>query len=385
MNDSKDSAAFVTTSSELAACCEQLSRSDALALDTEFVRTNTFYPRPGLFQLADSQSIFLIDPIAIEDLTPLAELIAQNHITWVMHACSEDLVLLLSRFNRLPQNVFDTQIAAAYMGLGFSLSYQALVSDVLNVDVDKGETRSDWLQRPLTNSQLHYAASDVEHLLALYKVCTNQLNLSSMLGCLEEDMRVLIEGVKEAENAEAWRSYFADISNAWRLSDQELNMLQALCVWRENKSRSRNKPRNWIAKDNELFAIAQYVATESLDELNELPSIDGVAKPITRKYGNELLELLAETNENEPVDRNLLNPPLHPKHRDTLKLWRKIVTGKAEQLNIAPELLARKRWLLDLVKGLEQAGELVWQAPMDGWRRQALESEFQDSLKSLRL
>ena len=150
-SDCNKSVTCINSSEQLDRHCQAWQRQTVLAIDTEFVRTNTFYPKAGLIQLADENGICLIDPIMIEDLTPLAETLSNPAITWVVHSGSEDLILLLTQFGSLPRHVFDTQIAAAYLGFGFSLSYQALVNEVLHYHVEKGETRSNWLRRPLSD------------------------------------------------------------------------------------------------------------------------------------------------------------------------------------------------------------------------------------------
>ncbi len=371
---------LIESTAQFESCCQSWQRRSYLALDTEFIRTNTFYPKPGLLQLSDGDSISLVDPFCIQDWSPFIELLSDPDLLWVMHSGSEDLVLLLSVFETVPQKVFDTQAAAAYAGLGFSLSYQALVKMLLSIDVAKGETRSDWLRRPLSDAQLEYAAADVQYLVTLYQVLEKNLRSSALIEWLGEDMQELVAAVYEIEDPDVWKTLYAGISNSWKLTDQGLAILQSLCVWREKESRSRNKPRNWIAKDNELFAIASEFSSHHEFEADSLFALKEVSKEVKRKHGKAIVDLLNQPAKADSINRDLLNPPLHPKYRDTLKSWRKIVLNKADELNIAPELLARKRWLQDLVKSYEQSGQLVWNSPLKGWRQQALQLEFERAL-----
>lgn len=374
---------FLTTTEDLEQCCDALEENPTLALDTEFERTNTFYPKPGLIQLAGPDEIYLIDPIAIGDLRRFSRLINNPSITWVMHASSEDLTLLHSQFNVLPAKLFDTQVAAAYLGLGFSLSYQALVQDLLAIHVDKDETRSNWLQRPLTEAQIQYAASDVQFLLELHAICSAQLDSSGAGTWMHEDMQEIVKTVALIESSNNWRNLYADISNAWRLSDLGLQMLQALCIWREEEARRRDRPRNWIAKDNELYSIAEkfndgeQVSTAAITKIGDLPN------GFLKKYASQLSELLGDLPSTNEINRKLLNPPIPPKYRDVLKAWRKIVLSKSDELQIAPELLARKKWLVDLIKGFHQSGDLDWQPPLSGWRKDVLQTEFETHLPAL--
>ncbi len=376
---------LVTNSKALKECCSRLSEQNRLALDTEFERSGTFYPKPGLIQLADDQDIYLIDPVAINDLSSFSELLQTESITWVMHACGEDLSLLFSKFGKLPENVFDTQLAAAYSGFGFSLSYQTIVDQLLSVRVAKNETRSDWLQRPLTDSQLQYAAIDVQYLLALHQKYLDMLTESGALLWLMEDLRALNLSVQLAEDELYWRGLFADISNSWRLSSRGLLLLQALCVWREEEARRRNRPRNWIAKDNELFAIAETFSNKHEITEKAMGQIDSLPGGLIKKHGRSLVEKLNSIPKDTSVDRSRLNPPLHSRYRDVMKIWRQIILAKAEELNIAPELLARKKWLVDLVRGFEQSGKLEWQPPLTGWRKELLQDAFEEVLPGSQL
>jgi len=140
-----------------------------LAIDTEFIRTDTFYPKPALIQICDGESSFLIDPLCISDLTLIKPLLENKQTLKIMHSMSEDVELLKKEVGAIPQPVFDTQIAAAFLGMGISLSYQALVFDQLEVRLDKSETRSDWMQRPLSSAQIDYALQDVDFLYPLYQ------------------------------------------------------------------------------------------------------------------------------------------------------------------------------------------------------------------------
>ena len=156
---------YVETRVQLLSAVEACKSAGVIALDTEFARFNTYYPIVGLIQIATRDDCFLIDPVALSDLEPLAPLLQNPGILKVFHACSEDLEVFQHALGVIPAPLFDTQIAAAVLGVGFSMSYQALVEHWLGVSLPKDQTRSDWLARPLTAQQLHYAALDVIHLL----------------------------------------------------------------------------------------------------------------------------------------------------------------------------------------------------------------------------
>ena len=161
---------FITTTSRLEEVVQVCRLSEAVSIDTEFARFNTYYPIVGLIQLYDGNQTYLIDPLEIEDISSLASLLTDPNVLKIFHACSEDLEVFQHCLGVLPNPVYDTQIAGALLGVGFSVGYQKLVDHYLSVLVPKEETRSDWLQRPLTPSQLDYAALDVIYLLEVYKI-----------------------------------------------------------------------------------------------------------------------------------------------------------------------------------------------------------------------
>ena len=159
---------WIRDNDSLGQFCAQWQQLPFVALDTEFMRVDTFYPIAGLLQIGDGERAFLIDPLTIDNWQPLAQLLENPAVVKVLHACSEDLEVLLRLTGSLPAPLFDTQLAAAYLNLGFSMGYSRLVSEVLGIDLPKGETRSDWLQRPLSETQISYAAEDAVHLAELF-------------------------------------------------------------------------------------------------------------------------------------------------------------------------------------------------------------------------
>ena len=368
---------IIRDTERFAKLCEGWSSLSFIAIDTEFVRTNTFYPKIGLLQIADHSKCYLVDPLSIQDWSCFTNLLANPGCTFVIHSCGEDLNLLNTTLGQIPLRIFDTQIAAAFLGLGYSISYQALVAKLFSIDLPKDETRSDWLNRPLSETQLLYAANDACYLLKIQKVLYQQLIAENKLNWLESECAFLLDSSKEAENITNWYSAYASISNAWKLDKQGLQYLQALSYWREDTARKRDKPRYWIAKDVDLFSIAQQMADDSECTLNKVNSLELSDKRLLGKYADQIYKVLKYQNQAfDEVDAKMLNKPLDAAMRVKLKACQQVVKMQSEELSMAPELLARKKILHDQLWAYKNTGELVWVGELSAWRREVLEPEF---------
>ena len=357
--------------------CERWRSLPFIAIDTEFIRTNTFYPKIGLLQIADHFECYLIDPLHIEDWSCFEDLLAEPNCTFVIHSCGEDLNLLSTSIGNVPHSVFDTQIAAAFLEMGYSVSYQALVAKLLNTDLSKDETRSNWLNRPLSKAQLLYAANDVCYLLQLQAMLYEQLAAKGKLSWLKSECKFLVDSVGEVENTSNWQRTYTNISNAWKLDNQGLQYLQALCYWREDTARERDKPRNWIAKDADLFSIAQHMAVSSECSLEVINSIRLSDKRLLNKYGGQIFKVLEKQNVvSDDTDAQLLTRPLSMSMRAKLKECQHVVETQSKKHGIAPELLARKKILQNQLLMYKKTGKLLWKGELATWRKEILEPEF---------
>ena len=370
---------YVSDTARLNALCIEWAAESFLAVDTEFERTSTFYARIGLLQIADTKCCYLIDPLSINDWTGFKQLLSTPSCTFVMHSCSEDLSLLQTFLGCLPASLFDTQLAAAFLGIGFSISYQGLIEQFLGVLVAKDETRSDWIKRPLSDKQIHYAAADVRYLLQVGEILSSQIAAKGMDDWLRAECKQQLVIADRLEDESQWESYYLGVSNAWRLDTQGLQALQQLCVWREQKARQRNKPRSWIVKDNDLLklcaAVSGPIKTGDLT-LGIISNAEGVDSRFLSGNASELYQLLCDSSTRCAVDPTLLNKPLSAPLRKKLKLSKQAANAKAEELGMSPELLGRKKFLVELLRGFERDGELRWSGDFVGWRRELLEVEL---------
>ena len=233
----------------LAEHCAAWQALPFVALDTEFMRVDTFYPIAGLLQVSDGAIAYLIDPLRIGDWRPFAALLEAPNVIKVLHSCSEDLEVLLRLTGSLPAPLFDTQLAAGYLNLGFSMGYSRLVQALLDIELPKGETRSDWLQRPLSELQVRYAAEDVLHLVEVYRALMARLAPQKVEWVLEDGAELVANLSREVAPEDAWR----EAKLAWKLSRQQQAVLRALCAWREREARAQPAAQPRAAR---AFAMA---------------------------------------------------------------------------------------------------------------------------------
>lgn len=373
---------FIATDAALNGVVTRLEQCSYFAIDTEFVRTDTFYPDLGLIQLSDGRDCWLLDPLQPLDFSGLTGLLKNTGVTKVFHACSEDLEVLQYRLGCSPQDIFDSQVAAALAGYGFSRGYAGLIEEVLEVSLGKHETRSDWLRRPLNQSQMHYAAEDVYYLVFLFERLDEDLGRLQRREWLAEDMSRLLAA---AAGTAPTKDYYRKVKGAWKLDRQALATLQHLCDWREREARTRNKPRRRVADDKSLLEIA----------LAQPGSVRGIAAVTSlhpgqlRKFGESLCKLVAATQSLAP--EQLPEPLPKPIPREAgavLKQLRKLVADRAEQLDIPAELLARKADLEQALRAGMQRGVFPEQL-QNGWREvevgQPIRALLQDALPAVSL
>lgn len=360
---------WVDQQDTLSALCAEWRKQSAIAVDTEFMRSDTFHPIAGLVQIGDGKGCYLIDPLAFDDLTPLADLMTDPAVTKVLHSCSEDLELFKCLLNVVPTPLFDTQVAAAFAGFGFSLGYAGLAKAMLNLEITKGETRSDWLRRPLSISQLKYAALDVAHLLIIYGKLLQTLKLDDKLSWVKDDCAAL---VLAAQTAPDFNDYYKKVSSAWKLDARGLEILKQLCAWREAEARTRNIPRNRVIKEPYLLEIAKTLPSS----MTELKNIDGLHKRTLDDEGEALLEQVVKARLVAEQDLpKILPTPLGRDERNLLKALKAVAREKAEALNLPPEILARKKEYESIVRsGL--TGEYQLPERLQLWRFNVLGSDL---------
>lgn len=354
---------WVAETAELERLCERWSQQASIAVDTEFMRSTTFFPIAALFQVGDGQGCYLIDPLAIDDFSAFTAIMTNPKITKVLHSCSEDLEVFQTFLGVTPSPIFDTQHAAAIAGKGFSLGYAKLVEVMLGVEVPKSETRSDWLQRPLSQPQLQYAALDVAYLLVVYGLLLKQLKHDDRLSWVEDDCA---DTVAQAEMGTDYDQMYLKIKSAWKLNRMQLAALQALTAWREEQARERNIPRNRLIKERALWDMARYQPTE----LKQIAGLEGMTARMLKADGEQLLSIIAQQRQKPEYECPERMPkPLPPEQGDLLKALKQYTRETAEKLVIAPEVLVRKKDYEDLVRSGMENHDYSLNERLSGWRR----------------
>ncbi|MGB1238424.1 MAG: ribonuclease D [Pseudomonadales bacterium] len=355
---------MVATNEMLRQCCEHWMTLPLISVDTEFQRVDTFYPIAGLLQIADEQRCYLIDPLAIDDFAPLAALFSCESVVKVLHAASEDLEVFSRLLGVLPRPMYDTQVAAAFIGWGFSMGLQRMLDTVLDVQIGKAETNSNWLQRPLSKKQEHYAALDVAYLAEIYRRQRAQLESLGRLAWFEEDSLRVIEHYVATDYDDGL--YYLRFSQMSHLSGKKLWALKTLTNWRERESRERDVPRNKVLRNQSLLSIINRWPSST----GQLSACEEVRGKTLRQDGEVILSVLKSAPQQCELEPGILaiEKPLDPVWNKRLKKLKQIARQCAERLEMAPEILLRKKDLEALVRNFESGTEPLLPEGLQGWR-----------------
>lgn len=365
-------ATWISSDAALATACDTWAKADFLALDTEFVRTTTFFPKPGLVQVATTDECWLIDPLAITDWSVFRALMQEASLVKVFHSCAEDLEVCKRLFDALPSPLFDTQLAMSLTGYGHSVGFQRAIAELLALDIPKEVTRSDWLKRPLSAQQIDYAVADVYYLRQIYPILRSALERKGRRSWLEEDCQRLIDDSRYADND--FSLSYKRVKMGWKLRPQEQHILQQLSIWREHEARRRDVPRNKVADDRSLWNMARY-KSDSKQALHKA----GLPPLTYKESATELLEIIRSAQQ-APEEQwpGLLDRPLSVDDGNRLKALKAIVAQVSEAEDIPVELLASKRLLTPLARS---DSDTVPRA-LQGWRHQVVGEQLLDWLKT---
>ena len=362
---------WVDSNSKLQQMCDQLASVAKLAVDTEFIRTDTFYPKIALIQISDGTQCWLVDVLGIDDFSALKSIFENPDQQLIFHACAEDLEVLEYALDIKPTAIFDTQIAAGIVNTGYCMGYARLVDSMFDVQLDKQETRSDWLARPLTQRQLDYAVVDVEYLHQMEDILSRRLVEQKREDWFAEETEALfalVEGRKDYQN------YYQRLKGAWRLDAQALTALNRLCDWREDTARALNKPRAHIIKDSVLIELAKLLPTTK----GQLFGIDDWYSRSIKRHGDHVLEQIAQAKTDNPVE--LIPQPLPKVVSNLMREMRDSLNGVAQNEQMPKEFLCNKKELEAILRS-SMEGDCQWPSRLtQGWRQTRVLPALQDVL-----
>lgn len=351
----------ITSTEDLQSVCKRLAAADFVAVDTEFMREQTFWPKLCLIQLAGPGEEIIVDPLASAlDLSPFYALMADERIVKVFHAARQDIEIVYAATGLIPHPVFDTQVAAMVCGFGESVSYVNLVKKVTGRDLDKSSRFTDWSRRPLSQKQLAYALGDVTHLRDIYRRLSAELEATGRAAWLTEEMATLTDPKTYESHPElAWRRLKLRVKNR-----KALAVLMELAAWRERLAQSQDVPRGRILRDEALFDIANQAPTTA-EELGQLRSLsDGFSRSARAR---EILEAVKRglARDMKTVPPLTHGAPISAEALATLELLKVLLKAAAARHRVAPRLIADSD---DLERIAVEPEPDV--AALRGWRRQ---------------
>lgn len=364
---------YVDTPELLEELCDRLRGAAAIALDTEFMREKTYYAQLALLQVTNGEVIACVDPLALQDLQPLMDIIYDPDIQKVMHASRQDMEIFHDLNDTLPGPLFDSQIAATLLGYGDQVSYATLVRDMLGVELEKNHTRTNWTQRPLDRGQIVYAQDDVRYLLPIWQRQIRQLEDMGRCDWLDEDFGQLTSKSHYArEPQEAWLR----LRGIRVLKGQQLAALQELAAWREFRARELDKPRKWVLRDDILVDLARRLPKNH----QELRNMRGLEPHVVKRLGNEIMEVLDHVRSIEREQWPSLGFRFTPTpaQEALIDAMMAIVRQCGIENSVSPSALATRRELEQLVAGKSDVDLL------QGWRGRLVGKELKAFLQGER-
>jgi len=365
---------LIESSSQMDELFEQLNKETLIAVDTEFFRETTYYPQLALVQIATASIVACIDPLAFDAKPALKKLLLNNSITKIFHSCSQDLEVLFYYLGETPCAIYDTQIANALLTEHHQIGYASLVENELGTLLDKSQTRTNWLQRPLTQKQIQYAGDDVLYLYQLQHILDKKLQQLGRKTWFDEDSSKLIN--EKSSYQVATDNLWKRVKGASRLNRKKLAIVQSIAAWRERLAQQKDRTRRRILADDIIVDLA-FTAPENIPAIDQ---IIGNKYNFSQQEKQQLLEAI-ETAMQTPTEQcpdNNFNA-LNSEQKLTLKTLQQLVNNKAEELGISAAILSSRKELekLILLHGQADTSELNI---MQGWRLRCIGQQLPDKL-----
>jgi len=360
---------YIDSASDLEKACHSLATAQVLCVDTEFHRESTYFAEFALIQVASREVCYLIDPLAIDDLSPLWKVILDPAILKVFHAARQDVEIIVNKTGQLPLPLFDTQVAAAILGYGLQVGFGNLVQKVVGTTLPKGESFTNWIKRPLTDNQLTYAADDVIYLMPVYQHLAERLQASKRADWLDEEQAVLCDPATYANDP---KEIFWRVKGSNRLKPHQLAVLRELAGWREIQAQHRDIPRRRMLQDEPMLSLAR--KTELKEE--QLGQIRGLNAGISKRFGADIIAAW-QRGQDCPKDDwpRASSPPRNSEGTEMrLELLMTLVRLRSEEVEIASNILANRSDVAALASWANHGSKQDWSNPpenpcLHGWRR----------------
>lgn len=358
---------FINKANQLNLVTDAIEADKEFALDLEFIPERSYIPQLCLIQVATRSNLFIIDPFSIPDLVPLWDLVSNESIEVVFHAAEQDVLLIYQESGRIPANLFDAQIAAGFIGLGYPLSYGKLVFDLLGMRLTKTESFTDWSQRPLSNEQVEYAANDVRYLLAVKDRLKKKLESKKRLDWAKDECAKFTNPSRYMNDQE---SAFLKVKGSGSLSRRNLAVLKFIYQLRESRAQRVNKPTRALISDNLLIEIAK----RAPERIQDLHKIRGFRNDQINDLGSDLIAAINKGKAIKESDCPLLPTLSIPDKEDTVlsDVLYLLLKLKSNQIGIAPELVAVRNSINQLVRYYRNNDRqsLLELDIMKGWRHE---------------
>ena len=350
---------FIQTQEDLEPLLTLMGQHEVYGLDTEFIKVDTFWPKLGVLQINVGGEVFLLDGASL-DLSPFWPKLFQAKQN-VLHACGEDIDLIYhyAQHNQLG-NVFDTQVAMSFLGHGLQVSYQNALKLVLDIEIEKDQTRSDWLARPLTTEQMNYAANDVLYIMQLADSVKQQLNSKGLYDYVLEDCRNLTAEIASETPKD---KLYEDVGN-YRHSRRQLMQLQLLSVWREEMVKALNQPRSFILKNATMIDLVEKNPKNTF----QLSQVKNIRPNVVREHGKTILDIIKLLPSSEEWPLRIARPIRHSS-KDITHDVDQLIAKVSVEIEVPKEVLMRKKWLSALYQHVVFKGdEQDLPAYLLGWR-----------------
>ncbi|TXK97915.1 ribonuclease D [Methylococcaceae bacterium HT4] len=360
---------FIDSVAELQDLCQKMKSEPWLAIDTEFLREKTYYPKFCLLQIATLEWVACVDPIALEGhLDELFSIINDPAIIKVLHSCRQDVEIFYQLSGKLPAPVYDTQIVAPLLGFQENTGYAMLVSGFLNINLSKIHTRTDWSQRPLSADQVQYAADDVIYLAQIYQMMQQKLQALGRQDWLKEDFEQLMnEELYDIPPENAWLK----IRGKNKLTGKQLAIVQVLAEWREQVAKKDNRPKNWILRDELILDMAKLQP----DNLQSLSEIRGMNDGFVRRSGKQICQLIVKAKDLPGLKLKSKGSNKKTQQQEAvLDILTGVVRLRADENSLNPVILATRKELEQLILD-DQDSPLL-----HGWRYSMVGQELQELL-----